>query len=1664
MDWFRSHISSFGRFFALFCSPSFSSSLILSFYLSSHCLLVHSLPPSASASASRHQQHPNLPLMSSNLCQQSQAHRLYSLYLHYDASHTAKHEDPECKAVLQHCFALLEKDYVVGAVPNHNGQLCSSYPSELAILEKPRDLSHQSSAAVTGTRGGIQNQEEREYLSRETLSRTAKEHQDQASASVSKPSPAPFQNQLLPALHSTSSSPSAPSSQSIFLRGPSNAPSSSASLLFSQAQIGSNYTNVINGSIVGQQSSSDGGNDNGLPHEMTNQQYMDHSLIDEAADQSFDLGESGMMSFQDIKTELDMIHPPQPLRQQQHQHQQQEDQGLSNVSDQDRSRRHILPFPFRIPRPEKKMNVAIKEYEAPPSIPHTKRTQESVQSAVDKDKVNDTLELSKQFEKSHFARVRARFVVPCILVRGKNICRSATLSNEVEVFMHSVNQKINDLNQKRKMFLYGTGERSPDKEDRESSLEKQRMEDIELLHQLGVTYINDLMVENRKVKYGLKVTSSEKVDSFGRYSKFKLVATPYPGVEFFQKFKANKYSARKLCFDWSQTFADAELQLPTGHIDHLSIRWRDYKSWDLIELTQNYLRLYLTHIADDTPDQDMLGTIGSASNTPALSPKGLLIHCISGWDRTPLFISLLRISLWADGEAHQSLTAAEMLYLTMGYDWFLFNHLLADRSQRGEDIFYFCFYFLKFIYDEEFSLNSISNLSKKAKSPSQPTSQQVLSRSPMLKNIGRLKGLGDFSTSAGSDADDAHGFVCEDCKLLRKSNEPLGRDMTSAKNNSQEAATSTDGKASSWQLVTFSTPPGRDKHGSPRAPFAPTLQSMTRASGSPLGAKRNSYSTGFSENDRGATEQGVLDSDPREATSPLGLADGRCRLGVQQFIARRSSSSSIPDLFADESKHLTQGIVAPEFTRVATFPNLAGSQGTEEIEEADDDGKGELARERQATPRKRASTFDGGLLLTGEPDSHVDAGDRDPKEQEEEEDLTSDDDDNGEDELGRDVSDGAVSRREEAGPQICQVCHHSFFAGSNQLIDQTNPTGNSSTALRRPIPVNADALSHSQQRPLGFSAEQVSGRMRVVDRLFSQDDVERICHHGQQVNESDRDEGMFQLEIEDRPTYQPILFSCDERSELNCLNPPCHSSSGYQEGSLGSSSCIDRDRSVRDMSSAADEIGSIEGDENESFWDETSTIDYGYSPGSVLNGFGLGLTKCPPDRDDNLGLDAGRDIARRGEDCTPDEDDDEDDDDEDCAASLNSRQGGLQIDRHENDHLFMPSLKGVFSAADKSSQGRGRRRNEPHHNSYASENMPDHFVADPAHPSDKSAEREGANINFDQSQTANSEAPRALTRRQKLRQLRRLFMDMRDEIGDGNRSPSRPVMDVKNTMVSMNSATEDDDDSGSSFRAESFSDDTSFQYRSSIATSATFVSRHGLGSATSSSTPINRNHEFGMSQPFFSRGSSSRQSGESFIVSPVARLQQHQQQHQQQRQSQGPGLTAPSGNGRKSPFEWAAAAASSAAASISSASGIVSGGFGHSSVSSAGTTLSPTIKPSMYHTQQQQQRQQRQHSIGSGHGSAGSMQSPVSSTTMPTEDFLELSSSTTMLNIHGERSSDRVIANARRRSLATSPMVISPTSSASNPRMRGVAADPGHIKEKGGENSGRWDWVQGIFV
>ncbi|KAG0085894.1 Myotubularin- protein 14, partial [Podila epicladia] len=1387
--------------------------------------------------------------MSSDLFQQSQAHRLYSLYLSYEASHSAKHEDPECKAVLQNCFRLMEKDYVVGTVANHNGQLCPSYPSELAILEQAKD--HTPPTTWT-----LNNDD----------------------------------------------------------------------------------------------------NNNSTPPE--------------ECDRSFDLGESGMMSFQDIKQELDMIKSPPTS---------------SRVPEP--PKRHILPFHFRSPRPdtgkdkdkdkfkkEKKANVAIKEF-VPPAL-EAKPIHQS--DAPDPYKVNDTHELAKQFEKSHFARVRAR----------------------------------------------------PDKEDRESSLEKQREEDIELLRQLGVTYINDLMVENRKVKYGLKVTSSEKADSFRRYSNFKLVATPYPGVEFFQKFKANKYSARKLCFDWSQNFADAELQLPLGHTDNLGIRWRDYKKWDLIELTQNYLRLYLTHIADGTDVEHPSGA--------ARSSKGLLVHCISGWDRTPLFISLLRISLWADGEAHQSLTAAEILYLTMGYDWFLFNHLLADRSQRGEDIFYFCFYFLKFIYGEEFSLKSVASLGK-TQEVQRPVSQQLLGQSPLLKDIGRVRdGVFYTGPELGPNA-----HICDECRLTRRfSSDPVGRDA----NSSHEAASSTDGKPSSWQLVSFATPPGRDRHGSPRAPFLPTLQGASRTNGSPLNANRNS--SGLSE-DHKTTPEGSLESQRHTSTIPFTFADGRFRLGLQQFNARRSSSSSIPEVFAAsgaaseqayESKRqtLTTGF---EFSRVSASPNLAShdkfgnSPGRDSIEEP--------STEKLSTPRKRASTFDGGLLLsTGTEPLRV------THSKEEEEDLTSGDDDADEDE---ETAEKKYRELEEQQPQVihplstnsisgsippnarlnqytCQVCHQ-VYEPLPETVGFEDPA--SAQDIPRVTPVS---------RP---SSTQLLEGIHGTGAIFHHDDDDTYGHgyhdstpQRRKISEPDREEGVFQLDFDDRPSYHGLdTFSGMpgfRPEQISLPGSDYHGSSGSDRGTDDRALCSD----LRDD----DDDDGIECDGNESFWEESSTVDYGYSA-SPLNGLGLGLTKCSTESLHSTGLDVAAlnhssDPSLEG--VSHDIEDDDDYREDDDAASVCSQRSEQKSEHHDNDHLFMPSLKGVFSSSDR---GQAHRDSHDGSNGSYATGCP---VTDP-----KMAD------SFNHTESCDSNRPRLTpTRRQKLRQLRRLFMDIRDEIGDGSLAlagGSIGSQDNSKSGIAIKAGQEQErDGDSSSFKAESFSEDSSFQYKSPIAAYMNSHHRQILRSDV---------HEY--QQPQFARVASHRPYGDApgGIVPPVASRDgsgKHPGHHAH-------GLGAPPSSGRKSPFEWAASAASSAAASItSSASGIVSAGFGHHLPHGPGMTKQnphPLFEQYLQQHQQQQQEQQHQQQqqqqqqhqpqprrasrpfpSGSSHALLPThMQSPVSGTTTPMDEF---SQST----IAGGR--HHTLEGHRRTSV--SPAMTS--AAILNPKHR-----PGPGAKDKGEAGGRWD-------
>lgn len=335
--------------------------------------------------------------------------------------------------------------------------------------------------------------------------------------------------------------------------------------------------------------------------------------------------------------------------------------------------------------------IVLLEYQM--SVADKKTNQnEEVQSFYDTGKLR---ELIKQ---ARYARCRSRFAVPVILYEGKHICRSATLASGAEMYGRSGldflfsgpgTDPLPSMSMSESPLMTSTQtdpQMSASTSTEPQMFDRFRGQDIKLLKHINVSYICDLMVEKKKVKFGMNITSSEKVDKENRYADFSIISIPYPGCEFFKEWKDNSYLAETMTFDWSQNFVDAILDIPDNPLlSQLGIDWKRYRNWDIIQLTQNYLKLFL-HILRE-------------------GDTGILVHCISGWDRTPMFISLLRLSLWADGVAHATLSPAEILYLTLAYDWYLFGHNLPDRVNKGEEILFFCFSFLRYISSDEFSVN-----------------------------------------------------------------------------------------------------------------------------------------------------------------------------------------------------------------------------------------------------------------------------------------------------------------------------------------------------------------------------------------------------------------------------------------------------------------------------------------------------------------------------------------------------------------------------------------------------------------------------------------------------------------------------------------------------------------------------------------------------------------------------------------------------------------------------------------------------------------------------------------------------------------------------------------------------------------------------------------------
>ncbi|VDO80515.1 unnamed protein product [Schistosoma curassoni] len=136
----------------------------------------------------------------------------------------------------------------------------------------------------------------------------------------------------------------------------------------------------------------------------------------------------------------------------------------------------------------------------------------------------------------------------------KNICRCSTLSGPLEFYGRQVATAAG--------FTFdghvsnSSGGEFPDTsfetENGRHSLEKLRDDDCELIRRLNVTYICDFMLEYRKIKCWVPISSSEKVDQQGRYNDFVVIPLPYPGSEFFRIWRDSGYAMHHVYFDWNR--------------------------------------------------------------------------------------------------------------------------------------------------------------------------------------------------------------------------------------------------------------------------------------------------------------------------------------------------------------------------------------------------------------------------------------------------------------------------------------------------------------------------------------------------------------------------------------------------------------------------------------------------------------------------------------------------------------------------------------------------------------------------------------------------------------------------------------------------------------------------------------------------------------------------------------------------------------------------------------------------------------------------------------------------------------------------------------------------------------------------------------------------------
>eukprot|EP01084_Bolivina_argentea_P063268 115568_1 len=196
-------------------------------------------------------------------------------------------------------------------------------------------------------------------------------------------------------------------------------------------------------------------------------------------------------------------------------------------------------------------------------------------------------DLCRLLERARYARVHRRFVVPVIFLPNHAcIARSSTLSTTGELLLNKATSVVSEA-----LNYNPNAMESPMGHD----LNACRAADIKLLNYFRIKFIADLMVEDKKKvgwgRYALTVTSSEKVDREHRYKRFKLSSIPYPGCEFFKRYRDNNHEGKRLVFEWDANIHDAKLNLmdndqdeedmPCDGLDmRQDIDWTQYQEWE----------------------------------------------------------------------------------------------------------------------------------------------------------------------------------------------------------------------------------------------------------------------------------------------------------------------------------------------------------------------------------------------------------------------------------------------------------------------------------------------------------------------------------------------------------------------------------------------------------------------------------------------------------------------------------------------------------------------------------------------------------------------------------------------------------------------------------------------------------------------------------------------------------------------------------------------------------------------------------------------------------------------------------------------------------------------------------------------------------------------------